>query len=108
MSRRLIVGNNSAGYPAMRVVDENHRRYTEVYNKGATAVLTVTDYDGQRKNPDPWTEIRIEILDPADKRGSIRSRTHSITLNPEERRALIQVLTEMEKSEPNIRAEIVI
>lgn len=105
--RTLTVCNNAAGIPAMRIIDHDHRRYTDTYRKGATAITTITSYDGSRKNPDPWLEIAIEVIDPADSRGTRRSKTHFITMNAEERSALIKVLTEMEVTEPNIHAEII-
>lgn len=79
----------------MRLFTEGHTPYNkrpwEVTN--GRAILEVRDYDGlSASNPEAWTEVQLREV-TTNARGNDVERVISITLNPDERRALIEMLS---------------
>jgi hypothetical protein len=84
------------GRPTLRVNHPEHTPYNkrawEARQVNARAAFRVCDYDGTGSNPEAWTEINLtEITD--DKNGNAREKVIAITLNADERKALIALLT---------------
>lgn len=75
-------------------LDQNHvpwSKYRHEIEQGACRV-TVTDYDGSKANPDPWTEIQLDETYTIDGGKRPVCRTIHMTLNAAQREELLQLL----------------
>ena len=68
----------------------NGKRPWEVTD--SSCEITVNDYDGTLANPRAWLSIDLSEQYTTES-GRIMSKTVSVTLNPEQRAALIEMLT---------------
>jgi len=80
-------------HPRLSVYDPHHVPYNKRRGEVRSALdATFVDYDGGKAiNPEAWTEITLTEITTGEKRTS--SRTISISLNAEERKKLITLLT---------------
>lgn len=59
----------------------------------STAELKVSDYDGTGNNDKAWTEIVVSEVYRLQGSKRFNAKTIHITLNPEQRKKLIEMLT---------------